>query len=52
MTGPIQAKKDIEKILKVPPSMDIVAFIPIGYSSESPPPKERRPVKEVCDIVR
>ena len=52
MTGPVQAKGEIEKILKVPPEMDIIAFIPIGYPTESPAPKERRPVGEVSEVIR
>ena len=52
MTGPMQAKGEIEKILKVPPEIDIVAFIPVGYSAESPAPKGRRPIEEVCEIIR
>ncbi len=52
MTGPIQAKREIEKILKVPPEIDIVAFIPVGYPAESPVPRERRPIRETCEVVR
>ena len=52
MTGPMQAKGEIEKILRVPPGMDIVAFIPVGYPAEAPLPRERRPVGEVCEVVR
>jgi nitroreductase len=52
MTGPIQAKGDIEKILKVPPGIDIVAFIPVGYPDEKPPPRERKPVSEVSEVIR
>lgn len=52
MTGPMQAKEEIEKILKVPKEMDLVAFIPIGYPGESPPLRERKPVKEVCEIIK
>lgn len=52
MTGPMQAKGEIEKILCVPPELDIVAFIPVGYPDESPPPRERRPVGEVSEIIR
>jgi len=52
MTGPIQAKGKIESILQVPPEMDIVAFIPVGYPAESPSPKERRPIDEVCEVIR
>ncbi len=51
MTGPMQAKGEIEKILRVSPEMDIVAFIPVGYPAESPT-KERKPVSEVCEVVR
>jgi len=52
MTGPMQAKGEIEKILRVPAEMDIIAFIPVGYPAESPAPKERRPIEEVCEVVR
>jgi nitroreductase len=52
MTGPTQAKGEIEKILKVPAGLDIVAYIPVGYPAENPPLKERKPVKEVCEIVK
>lgn len=52
MTGPMQAKGEMEKILRVPPEMDIIAFIPVGYPAESPAPKERRPFEEVCEVIR
>jgi len=52
MTGPMQAAGEIEKILRVPRDMNLVAFIPVGYPAESPEPRPRRPVEEVCGIVR
>lgn len=52
MTGPIQAKGDIEKILKVPAGEDIMAYIPVGYPNENPAPKARKPVKEICTIIK
>jgi nitroreductase len=52
MTGPMQAKGEIEKILKVPKEMDLVAFIPVGYPAETPALKERKPVKEVCQVIK
>ena len=52
MTGPMQAKGEIEKILKVPKEMDLVAFVPVGYPAEKPAPRERKPVKEVCQIIK
>jgi nitroreductase len=52
MTGPTLAKADIERILKVPAGMDIITFIPVGYPAENPPLKERKPVKEVTEIIR
>ena len=52
MTGPMQAKGEIEKILRVPPELDIVAFIPVGYATETPAAGERRPVTEVSEFVR
>jgi nitroreductase len=52
MTGPMQAKGDIENILKVPEEMDLVAFIPVGYPAENPAPRERKPVKDVTQIIK
>ncbi len=52
MTGPMQAKGEIEKVLRVPKDMDLVAFIPVGYPAESPSPKERRPFADVCEVIR
>ncbi|UCB43730.1 MAG: nitroreductase family protein [Dehalococcoidales bacterium] len=52
MTGPLaQSKGDVEKILKVPDGMDIVALIPVGYPADSPT-GQRRPVSEVCEIIK
>jgi len=52
MTGPLpQCKGEVEKILKVPANMDIVALIPVGYPAESPT-RSRKPVREVCEIIR
>jgi nitroreductase len=52
MTGPVQAKGEIEKILQVPPEMDLVAFIPVGYPAETPQPKQRKKVSDICRIIR
>jgi len=52
MTGPMQAKGEIEKILKVPAGLDLVAFIPVGYPAEQPPLRERKPVKDVCQVIK
>lgn len=52
MTGPVQAKGEIEDILGVPPDLDVIAFIPVGYPAASPVPRERRPVEQICEVVR
>ena len=52
MTGPMQAKGDIEKILKVPEETDFVALIPVGYPAENPAPRERKPVKDVTQVIK
>jgi len=52
MTGPLPSSKgNVEKLLKVPEDMDIVALIPVGYPAESPT-GQRRPVSEVCEVIR
>jgi nitroreductase len=52
MTGPMQAKGDIEKILELPEGMDLAALIPVGYPAEQPAPRERRPLAEVTRIIK
>jgi nitroreductase len=52
MTGPMQIKGDMEKILKIPTGEDLVAFIPVGFPAENPPLRPRKPVTEVCTIIK
>jgi len=52
MTGPMHAKGEIEKILRVPRELDFVTFIPVGYPAESPVSGGRRPVGEVSEVIR
>ncbi|MAE10601.1 MAG: nitroreductase family protein [Dehalococcoidales bacterium] len=52
MTGPMQAKEDIEKILKVPAGLDLVALIPVGYPVDPPGDRTRKPIEEVCQVIR
>jgi len=47
MAGPMHAKADIEKILKIPAGMDVVTLVPVGYPAENPT-KDRKPVSEVA----
>jgi len=37
MTGPLHAKADIEKLLKIPEGLDIVTLVPVGYPRKAPP---------------
>lgn len=52
MTGPMQAKREIETLLRVPPEMDVIAFVPVGYPAESPVSRGRKPVGEISEIIR
>ncbi len=52
MTGPMQAKGEIEKILNIPEGMDLVAFIPVGYPAENPDLRMRKPVSEVSEVIK
>jgi len=49
MGGPLQAKKEIEQLLKVPPEWDFVGLIPVGYAAEAP---ETRPRKSLQDVIQ
>ncbi len=50
MVSPLLAKKELEKILKCPPNMNLISLIALGYPDESPQ-RPRRPVDEVLEFV-
>lgn len=52
MTGPLQAKKEIEKIINCPADMDFVTFIPVGYPAETPSAKTRKSLKEIIGYIK
>jgi nitroreductase len=52
MTGSMQAKAGIEKIIGVPPEIDLVAFIPVGYPGWIHALRVRKSVKDVCQVIR
>lgn len=52
MAGPLQAKKEIEQLLKVPPEWDFVGLIPVGYAAEAPDVPPRKPIKDVIQFFR
>lgn len=51
MVSPIQAKKDVEHILKSPPDMNLICLIAAGYPGELPK-KDRKPVDQVLEFIR
>ena len=52
MTGPLQAKAQIEAILDGPAGYDLMALIPVGYPAEHPSPPPRKPLEEVVHVIR
>lgn len=52
MAGPLQAKKEIEQLLKVPPECDFVGLIPVGYAAEAPEARPRKPIEDVIQFFR
>ncbi len=51
MTGPMQSRGELEKMLHIPQGVELLALLPVGYPAESPAPKERKPVAEICEII-
>ena len=49
--APLMAKKEIERILKVPENLDLVCLVVVGFPGNSPQ-KDRKPVDEVLEFVR
>ena len=52
MTGPLQAKPQIEAIIEAPPGYDLAALIPVGFPAEAPTAPPRKPVEEVARFFR
>jgi len=52
MAGPQQAKKEIEQLLNVPPDLDFVDLIPVGYPAEAPKAPQRKAITEVVQFFR
>jgi len=50
LVSPIQAKKEIEAILKVPSNMNLICLVAVGYPDERPQ-RDRKSVDEVLEFV-
>ena len=50
LVSPIQAKKEIEAILKVPSNMNLICLVAVGYPDEWPQ-RDRKPVDQVLELV-
>ncbi len=50
LVSPIQAKKEIEAILKVPSNMNLICLVAVGYPDEWPQ-RDRNPVDQVLELV-
>jgi nitroreductase len=50
LVSPIQAKKEIEAILRVQPDMNLICLVAVGYPDESPQ-RNRKLVDEVLEFV-
>lgn len=48
--SPLQAKKQIEAILKTPSNMNLICLVAVGYPNESPQ-RDRKPVEEVMEFI-
>ncbi len=48
--SPLQAKREIEAILKTPSSMNLICLVAVGYPDESPR-RDRKPAQEVMEFV-
>ncbi len=51
MTGPLVAAVAVERILGVRPPWKLAAVIPIGAPAQTPRPRPRKPVSEICSFI-
>lgn len=52
MSGPVQAKKEIEHLLGVSPEWDFVDLIPVGYPARESKTPPRKPIQEAVQFFR
>jgi len=52
MSGPLQAKREIEELLEVSGEWDLVNIVPVGYPATVPKTPPRRPVEDVVRFFR
>jgi len=52
MTGPLQAKKELEELLDVTGEWDLVSIVPVGYPAKVPEAPPRKPVGDVIRFFR
>lgn len=50
LVSPIQAKKEIEALLKIPSNMKLICLVAVGYPGESPQ-RDRKPAEQVMEFV-
>ena len=50
MTGPVQAKREIESLVGKPKGMDFVALVPVGYPDIFPPAPGRKSVGSLIEF--
>jgi nitroreductase len=51
MTGPLIAVDALRELLRVPPSWEIAALVPVGYPDETPPPTDRKSPERVTQWI-
>lgn len=52
MSGPVQAKESIEKLLGVPQNEDFVAVLPVGYPDQDPKAPPHKSMEELVTFIR
>ncbi len=52
MSGPLQAKKEIEELLDVTGEWDLVNLVPVGYPAKVPETPPRKPIETVVQFFR
>ena len=51
MTGPLIAMNELRELLRVPPSWEIAALVPVGYPDETPAPTARKAPETVTQWI-
>jgi len=45
-------EEEVKRLLRIPEELKVIALLPIGFTDETPAPRERKPLKEIVFLEK